>query len=205
MNKTAAVLSFAFCLHAALLLAQQCVPNANQSCTPNVSLALPSGSPVNWDAALNQNFQRLDSLLSGKAMLPALNAASTNNVLTPFAYGAKGDGATDDTAAFQAALNGAMSTHKALFIPPGYVFKVSQINAADQNNLISIYGDASPTGFQSTISCNENARNTGICLDLTGSQYVRIEGIRFQYGGNYPLAVIRMGKSAGGNGNRGNS
>lgn len=119
--------------------------------------------------------------------------------------GALCNGSADDTAAIQRAINYAAAHDLAIHIPgTGSACVVSQLNVTNLNNKIRIVGDAGPISFQSVISCNETASNTGICIDLTGSQYIDIENLRIQYG-TPPLAVIRMGKSSGGNGNNGNS
>jgi hypothetical protein len=124
-------------------------------------------------------------------------------------FGAKCDGSTDDTAAIQNAIKTVTTVglpQYALLIPDtGSACVVSQLNLTNLVNQIHILGVNGQVNFQSIVSCSESAPNTGICLDLTGSQYVTIENIRFQWKGNWPLAVIRMGKSAGGGRSNGNS
>ena len=129
-----------------------------------------------------------------------------NGLCPVTAFGAKCDGNTDDTVAFQAAIKAANTQAFALQVPhTGTPCVVSQLDETNQDNRIRIVGDSGPISFQSVITCNESSPNTGVCLDLTGSQYVEISHIRFQYGGYPPQAVIRMGKSTGGNGYDGNS
>ena len=43
--------------------------------TPDISLNIPPHGALNWDALMNANFTALDLLLSGNAVLPALNVA----------------------------------------------------------------------------------------------------------------------------------
>lgn len=124
-------------------------------------------------------------------------------------FGAQCDGKTDDTTAIQNAISSVTTVghaNYAVFIPAtGRSCVVSQLNLTNFSNQIHIFGVNGQVNFQSIISCSEAAANTGICIDLTGSQYVTIENIRFQWRGNWPLAVIRMGKSAGGGRSNGNS
>jgi hypothetical protein len=60
-----------------------------QTTTPNLGLRLPGPGSTNWNVPLNANFNQLDLLLSGNALLPAL-AISGNltaaNVVTTGAY-----------------------------------------------------------------------------------------------------------------------
>ncbi len=107
--------------------------------------------------------------------------------------GALCNGSTDDTVAIQNAINYAVANNLSVRIPAtGSACVVSRLNLTNLNNKIRIVGDAGPISFQSIISCNESTSNTGVCIDLTGSQYVDIENLRIQYG-TPPLAVIRMG------------
>lgn len=124
-------------------------------------------------------------------------------------FGAQCDGTTDDTAAIQSAITSVTTIGRpnyALLIPAtGQPCVVSQLNVTNFANQIHLMGVNGQVNFQSIISCSESSANSGICLDLTGSQYVTIENIRFQWRGKWPLAVIRMGKSTGGGRSSGNS
>jgi hypothetical protein len=140
--------------------------------------------------------------------LTAPSFGTLNGELNPMDYGAKCDGSTDDTAAFKAAIKAAfLGTHPYSMVIPatGSPCVVSQLDLTNINNRIHIRGLSSILAFQSVISCNELSSNSGVCIDLTGSQYVELEHIRMQHGKHPPLAVIRMGKSSGGRGNNGNS
>jgi hypothetical protein len=134
---------------------------------------------------------------------------SGSGILDVRSFGAKCDGSTDDTGAIQKAIDsvtGAGHPNYALLFPAtGHTCIVSQLNLTNIANQIHILGVNGVVGFQSVIACSESAANTGICFDLTGSQYVTLENIRFQWHGNWPLAVIRMGKSTGGGRSNGNS
>jgi hypothetical protein len=71
---------------------------------------------------------------------PVSQLAPANNFVTPEQYGAKGDGATDDTTAMQNALNGASG--KTLWLPAGKTYKVSKT--------ISVPSDTTVTGAGTT-------------------------------------------------------
>ncbi len=71
-----------------------------------VAGSLPAGATITDDTANGQVILTYVSLLEPRVVIPTLN---TNEVVvavaTPQQYGAVGDGITDDSAAFQAAMN----------------------------------------------------------------------------------------------------
>lgn len=102
-------------------------------------------------------------------------------------YGAKGDGSTNDTTAFQNAINAACGTSGfgRLYIPPTTSsYLVGAINLTNCNNLI-IQGD----GDQSKILHNV-ADGNGNCWDLSGSNNITLSFLKFKDSGS---VVCRIG------------
>lgn len=148
--------------------------------TPNLSVGSTTSSTVG--ASIGGRLNVTDGTLTGTA-------------------GAKCDGKTDDTEAIQAAIDYAAYHDMVVYIPAGLGYtacRVSQLNATNLVSAFRMVGESAETSFQSVIKCQESSNNTGVCLDLTGSQQADLSNIQFLYGSNPPKAVIRMGKSTGG-------
>jgi hypothetical protein len=87
-------------------------------------------------------------------------------------FGAVGDGVTDDTAAFQAAVNYGSSNSKAVYIPSG-TYVSGKITVPSN---IDIFGD----GIESTtLFCKANTNAT--ILNAANSDFVQISNIKFDY------------------------
>jgi hypothetical protein len=128
---------------------------------------------------------------AGPAGAVSAITASTNGLINVMSapYDAKCDGSTDDTAAFQAASNAAFATANptTLLIPAtGHACVISQWNLTDHYGVqatsppygaIHIIGLSGNWGQQSTIRCRESAPNSGVCVDLSGSNSVTIENL----------------------------
>lgn len=71
---------------AGVSLGQVCVPSTTQTCTANVGLSLPNANTGNWNIPLNQNFNLLDSILSGGATIPGLNISTSAAFLNTQMY-----------------------------------------------------------------------------------------------------------------------
>jgi hypothetical protein len=54
--------------------------------TPNIGLQIPPRGSINWDQAVNSNFTKLDSLLSGGANVPGIRLTGTTTVNSQAAY-----------------------------------------------------------------------------------------------------------------------
>lgn len=99
-------------------------------------------------------------------------------VVTPVTYGARGDGVTDDTAAFQAALDYAKANNRSLFIPaPSVAYMVSNLTLDYSGDSQATSGP--PYGFQAPSIIGEGRRrtiirqisgSTGPVLSVTGRQ-----------------------------------
>ena len=76
------------------------------------------------------------------------------------AYGAKGDGATDDSAAFTAAFAAAKASGYSVFIPPG-TYKVKNLSVPSQTQMFGVR-DTSILLFGGTTSSDYLLKNTGL-------------------------------------------
>jgi hypothetical protein len=87
--------------------------------------------------------------------LSTLDAARWHNVLDP-AYGAVGDGITDDLAAIQAALDAAFTAGGGVvLLPPGRTYCVSSFMVARSNTTVIAYG-ATIRSIHATTGCFRN-------------------------------------------------
>ncbi|MGH9541481.1 MAG: glycosyl hydrolase family 28-related protein [Terriglobales bacterium] len=109
-------------------------PTSTQVLTYNGSQwapAAPTGGSAGAFSGLSSGTNTSAAMLvgSGATLGPtgsgALTASGLQGCVNPFAYGAKGDDATDDTSAFQSAIN-ALDAAKGgcLWIPPGFTFLI---------------------------------------------------------------------------------
>ena len=94
--------------------------------TPNYNLSLPEvgASKGSWGGKLNNNFTAIDSAMasSNESASEALRKADLAKVaagLTPFDFGAVGDGVANDTAACQSAIDAAASQNVPVVWPAG--------------------------------------------------------------------------------------
>lgn len=104
-----------------------------------------------WDqetsSVVSQAMEPVVAAATTAAALALLGGAGPNAIISVKYYGAKGDGSTDDTAAFQAAI----ATNQAIYVPAG-TYKVSSPLILNSQRL---YGD---TAYASTIvSYNSSA------------------------------------------------
>lgn len=192
MKKIALTLTIIFTV--SLAASGQCVPGPNLSCTPGINLNLPGVNYLNWNVPLNDNFNLLDSYLSGTKPIPSIQvtgtlaAGATITTSTPFvdcrstAYsgGAKCDAVTDDTAALKACFNAAgqtTDTASTVWLPKGICNFSSTLKIPPQvasggviTSLhgIAIRGQAQQAGFWSTPQGGTILRWTGGDTASTG-------------------------------------
>lgn len=103
--------------------------------TPGQTYTSPDGT-TEW---IFDGIKWTGSTGTGGAFLPASSATAH----TPYEWGAKGDGTTDDTAAFNAMFT-ALGSGSRIYIPASF-YIASAITVPDE---VEIYGNASPTSMQ---------------------------------------------------------
>lgn len=111
------------------------------------------------------------------------------NVMDP-AYGAVGDGVTDDTAAIQAAVTAAIALGGEVFFPPttsGYLITDDIVCDPGNNGVVAIRG----TGYGSTILCGA-ADISCFYIDpgTSNFQQAYIQGLRFEMGSYDSRAIF---------------
>jgi Pectate lyase superfamily protein len=116
------------------------------------------------------------------------------------AYGARGDGTTDDTAAIQAAFNAMPAGGKLLF-PPG-AYKVTSLNFTAKSGWIlqGVSGQVGQTQLNvPKILCSEATANTKNCIDMSGDDHVTLRDLTINMGtstSNYPKVGLLLSKLA---------
>lgn len=103
------------------------------------------------------------------------------------AYGATGNGTTDDTASVQAAITAAAAVHGTVYAPPG-TYSISQLNLTNIAGL-SFVGDSALNGtiFMPRVGTAAYGTATGHLFDCTGSSYIKFHN--FQVGASNQTAV----------------
>src|ERR1700761_922276 len=101
------------------------------------------------------------------------------------AFGAKGDGVTDDTRALQAAFDAAAkgTVSGALYIPPG-TYIITQTLALNFHANVSIIG-----GDPANTIIKWRGADKGTMLQVNGTAYSRIDRLTFNGGGKADIAV----------------
>jgi hypothetical protein len=130
--------------------------------------------------------------------------AVTTGTLNVLDYGAKCDGVTDDTTAFQATINASnlapanISHERPVVIP--WSSKPCIISQLNLTNLAGIHitGQERAGGLSGIIKCREASPDSGVCLDFSGSWYITVEGINFIADRtNPPKVMMLFAKTAG--------
>jgi hypothetical protein len=123
-----------------------------------------------------------------------------------FAFGAVGDGTTDDTAAIQAAIDALPSSGGVVYLPAATYVVNGTLNLTDKEN-VRLRGDGAANAVYQAVSTKgtilKRVSGTGLILDWSASaatQSLRgcgIEGITFD-GNNLATTVVRLSSLYGG-------
>ena len=125
-------------------------------------------------------------------------------------FGAKCDGATDDTAAIQAAISAARTsaTGATIVIPDsGHGCVVSQLDITNSQSRIRLVGEASMNGAQSYLLCRERLSDVGVCVDFSGTDSFNVEHLQIIGGATAataPKVTVLLGKTRKSDGSIGN-
>lgn len=114
-------------------------------------------------------------------------------------YGAVGDGVTDDTAAFQAAITAAIAARGTLFIPPpnpGQFYKIGSTliiqPASGSAAFLNIDAHTPPSGIQWTGGSDASM------FSIRGLQYGRVRGLKILLGAQNDVRVFDIVQASGG-------
>jgi hypothetical protein len=127
---------------------------------------------------------------------PVVSGVSVNGQLNVQAYGAKGDGVHDDTAAIQAAITDGMNNNVCVYFPStaSYYLVTSTLNATSHISApVCLKGDnmrQTPFLFQFTDT-------TKVGIDATGTMYDQISNLLLQsHSGTSPRIMLLLGRAA---------
>ena len=140
----------------------------------------------------------LDTFVVARPTTPSGSSQSTLSIID---FGAKCDGATDDTVAIQAAINAARNstTGSSIAIPNGRAgCVVSQLDITNSLARIRLIGEASMNGGQSYILCREPAPDVGVCVDFSGTDSFNVENLQIIGGAGAataPKVTVLLGKT----------
>jgi Pectate lyase superfamily protein len=132
---------------------------------------------------------------------PVLRSQPASGSLSILDFGAKCDGATDDTAAIQAAINAVRSSAggATIVIPGGgQGCVVSQLDITNSQSRIRLVGEASMNGRQSYILCRERLSDVGVCVDFSGTDSFNVENLQILGGltaATAPRVAVLLGKT----------
>lgn len=134
--------------------------------------------------------------ITGTGTTPTLNGMSVGGRIDVTAYGATGNGTTDDTAAVMAAIAaGTASNSHVVYFPPGNYKITSTLNAANLPQGITLEGPSAYSGGAG-ILFDFPTNDSGIGLDLLGSDNTVIHDLSFSVTSSHaPQVEILMGKS----------
>lgn len=132
--------------------------------------------------------------------LKAFNVnGNVNGVLDAVVGGADPTGTVDSSGIFTFLGQEAALDHLAIHIPAG-TYRISSVNWTNLGGLV-VYGDDSP-GYPTIVSqlfCQEASNNSGLCIDMSGSYYTRLDNFTIAaFAGKAPKALIYMAKSTAG-------
>jgi len=98
-------------------------------------------------------------------------------VVSVMAYGAKGDGVTDDRAAIEAAMTAAMG--KTLHFPPGTYAMSSAGGTANRQILLGLTASLRMVGESATIKCTASSHQSHMMYITTAGHDLEIDGLDF--------------------------
>jgi hypothetical protein len=125
------------------------------------------------------------------------NVEKLRGIVSALQFGAVGDGATDDTAALQAAINGAYAQNKALYIPGGR-YRYTNLTFTPSDSISSgqglrIYGDTSGNTYTSRGSILECVASSGTAflIDSTvGACHLELANLTFKGNSNVSNGLV---------------
>ena len=97
-------------------------------------------------------------------------------------FGAIGDGTTDNSAAFQQAINYIGANNKTLYIPAGEYLINTQVEIVNASNPITIFGQGKDTIIKTTATINGVIKISGSNPDVDVTRFfngVNIQQLRF--------------------------
>jgi len=158
------------------------------------------GFPGQGGSAIFDNFTAGPGNISitGNTPQSQIQNMNINGVINVKAYGAKGDGATDDSSAIQQAINAA--NHAAcIYFPAGHYIVTQDLNFTSPIGAQTqcVYGDDPSTTL---ITCEDTGGN---CFDFSGSDGYSIRNINLSGGtstANAPKVVLLLARTQPGTG-----
>ena len=131
--------------------------------------------------------------------LSATGYVAQGGMVNVKAYGAIGDGTTDDTTAVQNAINYARTNGLPLRFPTG-VYKITSGLNWTQWYGIEVTGSGSGNaGVAGTAACTKIVSTgiTNVCHDFSGSSFGRVRGIAFTTSGGTPKVNVLLARVTG--------
>jgi polygalacturonase len=114
--------------------------------------------------------KKLSEILPSAAQLSSITSQLADIVTVDVKkFGAKGDGSTDDTTAFQNAINSL--TDNSIFLIPKGQYSISSLTLSGKNNIKII-------GYGATLFGDNNTKNM---MEISNCKFIYFEGIKFTF------------------------